>query len=194
YQPYLYRDNGCKPYPAVDAAGDVSGGLKPSGSPEGDCLSSIGQIYSRAGWSGSQYGIMYAWYMPKDEPMPGIGHRHDWECSVVWLDNPSAAEPKIIGLSASAHGGFSTIKDDFSSHFDGDHGFIEYISYWPLDHQMAITKTEGVFQPLIAYESLTYAARYTLENWDFGDANVPFKDSNFDNNLSEAWSADSSAI
>jgi hypothetical protein len=127
--------------------------------------------------------------MPKDEPSDGLGHRHEWECSVVWIDDPTKAAPTVVGLSASAHGGFSTIKSGFSTHFDGTRALIEYISYWPVDHQMIISTTKGGEQPLIAWESLTYAARYSLSNYDFGAATVPFKDSTFDTNLANAWNA-----
>ena len=39
YKPYLFIDNGCVPFPAVDAEGNVSGGLNPTGDPSGDCSS-----------------------------------------------------------------------------------------------------------------------------------------------------------
>ncbi|ETI39304.1 hypothetical protein F443_15123 [Phytophthora nicotianae P1569] len=44
---------------------------------------------------------MYSWYMPKDETLPGLGHRHDWEACVVWID--SLDDPTIVALSASYH-------------------------------------------------------------------------------------------
>ena len=36
--------------------------------------------------------IMYAWYMPKDQPAhsaTGSGHRHEWENTVVWVSDDS---------------------------------------------------------------------------------------------------------
>lgn len=44
YKPYLLRESGCVSYPAVDAEGNTSGGLEPTGDPTGDCLSSGGQV------------------------------------------------------------------------------------------------------------------------------------------------------
>jgi hypothetical protein len=44
----------------------------------------------------------------------------------------------------------------------------------------------GGTQPLIAWESLPTAASTALEITDFGSANVPFKDANFDSNLAKA--------
>src|SRR5581483_5515548 len=78
YQPLLYvTDKGCVPYPAVDSAGNVSGGLKAAGSPNGDCTSSIGQVYSRYTPYANMCAIMYSWFMPKDMPPSGIcGHRY----------------------------------------------------------------------------------------------------------------------
>ncbi|KAE9106020.1 hypothetical protein PF010_g12585 [Phytophthora fragariae] len=31
---------------------------------------------------------MYSWYFPKDSPSSRMGHRHDWEHVVVWINNP----------------------------------------------------------------------------------------------------------
>ena len=39
---------------------------------------------------------------------------------------------------------------------------------------------------MIAWESLTDAARTALQDTDFGAANVPFKDANFESNLEKA--------
>ena len=48
YQPRLaIGDKGCDPYPAVDANGDVSGGLKPTGASNVEGTSSVGQVYAR---------------------------------------------------------------------------------------------------------------------------------------------------
>lgn len=127
--------------------------------------------------------------MPKDEPSDGIGHRYDWECAVVWIDDPTAAAPTVVGLSASAHGDFNSKKSDFSDNFDGTRALIEYVSYWPLDHQMAITTTVGGSQPMIAWESMTNAARCSLTNFDFGSADVAFIESAFVSNLDKAWNA-----
>jgi hypothetical protein len=63
---------------------------------------------------------------------------------------------------------------------------VGYVSYWPLDHQLIIETSTGGSQPLIAWESLTDAARTALQNTDFGSANVPFKDSTFTSNLAKA--------
>lgn len=122
--------------------------------------------------------------MPKDSPSSGLGHRHDWENAIVWVDDPTKTDPTILALSASAHGDYDTITSDFD--LSGTRPLIRYYSVWPVNHQLGFTDTQGGEQPLIAWESLTDAARTALTNTDFGDANVPFKDSNFDNNLAKA--------
>ncbi|KAI0148708.1 NPP1-domain-containing protein [Xylariaceae sp. FL1272] len=184
WKPWLKVVNGCVPFPAVDSAGNTSGGLSPTGGSSDGCSSSTGQVYTRGEQYEDYYALMYSWYMPKDEPSDGLGHRHDWECIVVWLSS-SASDASIVGLSTSAHGGFSTITSDFP--LDGTRPKIEYYSIWPVDHQLGTTDTVGGEQPLISWENLTAAARTALQDTDFGDANVPFKDGNFESNLAEAY-------
>lgn len=121
--------------------------------------------------------------MPKDSPITGLGHRHDWEAAVVWID--SLDSQKLLGGATSAHGGFDA-KAAADLPLDGDRLKVQYFSVPPVDHQLGTTDDEGGQQPLIAYESLTDAARSALENTDFGSANVPFKDANFMNNLVKA--------
>ena len=53
-------------------------------------------------------------------------------------------------------------------------------SYFPLDHQLIGTDEKGDEQPLIAWDSMTAAARNALENTDFGDATPSFLDVNFE--------------
>lgn len=50
FQPYLKVYSGCVPFPAVDAQGNTSGGLQPTGAPEGGCSKHTGQVYSRSTW------------------------------------------------------------------------------------------------------------------------------------------------
>lgn len=56
-----------------------------------------------------------------------------------------------------------------------------------ISSRMGFTSTRGGQQPLIAWESLTAAAKTALTNTDFGSANVPFKDSSFQGNLAKAY-------
>ena len=97
-----------------------SGGLAPSGGSNSGCSSSTGQVYARAGSYNGAYGIMYSWYMPKDEPSTGLGHRHDWENIVVWLTSESTSAT-VRGVAISAHGDYNKV----SGHFTGTSPLIE---------------------------------------------------------------------
>lgn len=128
---------------------------------------------------------MYSWYFPKDEPSTGLGHRHDWEGVIVWLlSSTSTSADNIVAVCPSAHGGWDCSTDGYT--LSGTKPLIDYYSTWPVDHQCGLTSTVGGTQPLIAWESLPTVAQTALENTDFGDANVPFKNANFNSNLAKA--------
>ncbi|QHZ46302.1 MULTISPECIES: NPP1 family protein [unclassified Bacillus (in: firmicutes)] len=189
FQPYLKVASGCVPFPAVDAQGNTSGGLEPTGAPEGHCSKSVGQVYSRSAWYNGVWAIMYAWYFPKDSPiaLKPFGHRHDWEGIVVWIDNPANQNPKVLSIAYSQHGKFA--KTAPNSHImDGDHPKIRYDApQSPINHSLYVDSAKGGMQPLIGWEDLTPAARNALNTADFGSANVPFNDPNFMNHLGKAW-------
>ncbi|KAF2186499.1 necrosis-and ethylene-inducing protein-like protein 1 precursor [Zopfia rhizophila CBS 207.26] len=183
YKPYLKVFNGCVPFPAVDAAGNTGGGLATSGSSNGGCSSSTGQVYARSATYNGAYAIMYSWYFPKDSPSDGLGHRHDWENIVLWLSSQSTSAT-IRGVAISAHGVYQKVT---SPHLSGTRPLIGYISYWPVNHQLIDTDEQGGEQPLIAWESMTAATRTAIENTDFGDATPSFRDSNFQSYLADAF-------
>ncbi|KAH9862663.1 hypothetical protein J1614_010756 [Plenodomus biglobosus] len=183
YKPYLKVFTGCVPYPAVDAAGNTGGGLNPSGNPSGGCGSSPGQVYARGGTHNGAYGIMYSWYMPKDSPGTGLGHRHDWENIVVWLS--SASETATIrGVATSAHGNYNK---DNTPPLSGTRPKTGYISYFPANHQLIATDDQGGQQPLIAWESMTDAAKTAIENTNFDKASPKFRNNNFQSNLEASF-------
>ncbi|XEC95934.1 NPP1 family protein [Paenibacillus tarimensis] len=186
FQPYLKVINGCVPFPAVDAQGNTNGGLKPTGAPEGGCSKNTGQIYARSAWYNGVWAIMYAWYFPKDEASPGMGHRHDWEGIVVWVNNPAVNNPEVLSIAYSEHGNFIN-EAPSRNNMSGSHPLVAYRSVWPLNHSLHLTNEAGGTQPLINWEQLTPAAREALNTTDFGKANVPFNDNNFWNNLGKAW-------
>ncbi|KAF7308091.1 putative necrosis and ethylene inducing peptide 2 [Mycena kentingensis (nom. inval.)] len=178
--------NGCVPFPGVDAQGNTSGGLSPTGATNGGCSSSTGQVYVRRGTgAGGRTALMYSWYFPKDEPLNGVGHRHDWEGVIIWLASPTSTAPSnILAVCPSAHGDWNCATTGYT--LSGTSPLIAYQSIFPLDHSMGLTSTVGGTQPLVAWESLPAAAQNALQSTDFGDAIVPFKDSTFANNLAEA--------
>lgn len=121
--------------------------------------------------------------MPKDSPSSGLGHRYDWEEAIAWLSEETA-DATLVAFSVSAHGGLTSTR---SPGLSGDSPLAEYVSTWPLNHQLLQTTTVGGTQPLIAWESLTDAARDALQTTDFGKAMVPFKDSVFVGNLEKGY-------
>nr|UUL59826.1 Nep1-like protein 2 [Alternaria brassicae] len=183
YKPFLQIVNGCVPFPAVNAAGDTGAGLQTTGDPSGMCSSSPGQVYARAATHNGAYAIMYSWYMPKDSPGPGLGHRHDWENVVVWLSAQSNTAT-LRGVAISAHGDYDKVtKPDLS----GTRPLIGYRSIFPVNHQLISTSTKGGEQPLIAWDSMPAAAKQAIENTNFVNAIPSFRDSNFESYLSEAF-------
>lgn len=126
---------------------------------------------------------MYARYFPKDEASPSLGHRHDWEGIVVWIDHPANQNPKVLSITYSGHG--KNVQPSESNMKD-THPLIAYDSTWLLNHELHISDTAGGTQPLIGWEDLTSAARNALNITDFGKANVPFHDPNFTNHLEKA--------
>ncbi|TLD14563.1 necrosis- and ethylene-inducing protein 2 precursor [Venturia nashicola] len=186
YQPYLKVVHGCVPYPGVDASGNTNEGLEPTGGSNSGCGSSIGQVYVRGATAGKHYGLMYIWYMPKDEPSFGLGHRHEWEGVIVWLSSSTATTAtNIVAVCPSAHGGWNcnTTTGFFLS---GTSPLIKYDSPWPINHQLFQTNMVGGKQPLVAWESMSLTVRSALEHAKFGVATVPFKDSTFEINLAKA--------
>lgn len=180
FQPELKVEDGCVPFPAVDAAGNTNGGLAPTGARNGGCTSSTGQVYVRAQ---SYYGlcaVMYAWYFPKDQVLDG--HRHDWESAVVWLSSCSDSA-SVVAVSYSAHSGYDK---STSPPLDSTRPLIRYYTNGITNHQLGSTSSQGGQQPLIQWEKMPAAARNALTNTSFGDANVPMKDANFVNNLAKA--------
>ncbi|KAH9862979.1 hypothetical protein J1614_010708, partial [Plenodomus biglobosus] len=193
FQPLLHRAHGCEPYTAVDDRGNTSGGLEDSGDVRGGCRdTNKGQTYARAAWHNGRFAILYAWYWPKDQPMSGQvvgGHRHDWESTVVWLDNPANANPRILGAAPSAHGNY---KINRNPPRQGDNVKVEYFTdslRFPPSINMALqlTNTVGRAYWINDWDAMPNAAKQALSvHGTFGAANVPFIDRNFVNNLNEA--------
>ncbi|EOD48844.1 putative necrosis and ethylene inducing peptide 1 precursor protein [Neofusicoccum parvum UCRNP2] len=184
FEPFLHIAHGCQSYPAVDGEGNTGGGLKNTGSPSGGCRDlSKGQTYVRADYHNGKYGIMYAWYFPKDSPSSSLGHRHDWEHVVVWVDDPTAAEPQLLGTAASGHGGY---KKTATPNLDGTRPKVEYFTSFPTNHELQFTDTLGRDLPMMWYDFFPQVSKDALETTDFGSAIVPFKNSNFLGNLAKA--------
>ncbi|KAE8378997.1 necrosis inducing protein [Aspergillus bertholletiae] len=185
YQPLLKVVNGCVPFPAVDAQGNLNAGLAITGASNGGCSKSTGQVYVRGGQSGDKYALMYSWYFPKDEASPEMGHRHDWEGVIVWISDPAkTSADNILAVCPSGHGKWDCSKNGYT--LSETRPQIKYYSIWPINHQCGLTDETGGSQPLIAYESLPAPAKAALESANFDKANVPFKEENWAANLGKA--------
>ncbi|TLS25642.1 hypothetical protein PpBr36_07800 [Pyricularia pennisetigena] len=184
FSPKLRIASGCEPYTAVDANGNVSGGVKPGGRDRTNCGDPYrGQTYARAGTVQGKFCIMYSWYMPKDQPRSDtIGaHRHDWENVVVCTD---AAMQTVTNGAASGHGKY---KKTTSVPLDGTNVKVEYFTNFPTNHELQFTDdTRGFTKPIMDWDAMPQAMRDALNTADFGAASVPFKDSSFMSNLNNA--------
>ena len=83
WQPYLATDgHSCVPFPVVDNAGHVSGGLWPSGKITGDCATSTGQTYVRStivkvATNDTFSAHMYTWYLVSARSMTALTTKTD---------------------------------------------------------------------------------------------------------------------
>ncbi|ETI33852.1 hypothetical protein F442_19290 [Phytophthora nicotianae P10297] len=102
YRPQLHVKDGCASFPAVNAAGDITGGLKPTKETDGCAEAPLGsQMYGRSKWYQDRWAMMFAWYFPKGFITSQPRIRHYWMSMVLWLDNPALETPKILGASLS---------------------------------------------------------------------------------------------
>ncbi|KUF93020.1 NPP1 protein [Phytophthora nicotianae] len=189
FKPQIQIRTGCVPYPAVNELGETSGGLQTSGSPRGGCRGSGhgSQVYGRSTWIEGVWAIMYSWYFPKDSPSSRMGHRHDWEHAIVFIDNPEVAEPKILACSVSSHDGYKKYSPCPPWVIDGTSLKVRYKHAWPLNHDLDTTGDAGTFQDLIMWDQMSNDARRALNSVHFGKANTPFNDGNFRPKLEKAW-------
>lgn len=191
YEPFLHIASGCQSYIAVNANGQVSGGLDNTGGSTSGCNDNRrGQTYARGIWHRGRYAIMYAWYFPKDQITDGggnFGHRHDWENVVIWIDNPANANPHVFGAAASGHGSYK--KTTAPQMRNGNHLQVEYMTNFPTNHELQFKTSPGRDLSMVDWDTLPGPARTALNTHNFGKATVPFKDDKdtFTANLDKAW-------
>ncbi|EGZ12027.1 necrosis inducing-like protein NPP1 type [Phytophthora sojae] len=191
FKPQLLIEDGCVSFPAVNAAGETSGGLKGnSGNSACDSAPLGSQVYGRAMWYKDVWAIMYAWYFPKGFFVGVASRRFDWSSAVVWIDNPDFAAPKILGISTS------TSDDDYETKTPApDYAILDgtttllfrSTSREAGQPKLYYSSRTGDSQPLIMWEQLPEAARLALNTTDFGLAYVPINDDTFEKKLKKAW-------
>jgi Necrosis inducing protein (NPP1) len=194
WKPLLKLLRTCHPYPAVQKNGDWSGGATSKSQSCSD--NKKGQIYSRykkytGRGENNRCALMFAWYFPRDAGVEG--HTHDWETVILWLKECDDGKPAPIGVSYSQHGDFLIREGTKYSGWVRKHVKVKYQQGSVLGGLLPVinaelnpTDDEGGSQPLIGWNQLTPAARKSLNTADFGKANVPFNDSNFEKTLKEA--------
>nr|AUD40035.1 Nep1-like protein Pc109174 [Phytophthora capsici] len=102
YKPQLQISDSCVSFPAVNAAGEITGGLKGTKGTDGCTEAPLGsQVYGRSTWYQDKWAMMFAWYFPKNFWGGGAKSRHLWANMVLWIDNPALETPKILGASLS---------------------------------------------------------------------------------------------
>lgn len=197
---YDYDTDSCYPAAAVDAGGNLNGGLNPSGSITGGCRTANhlnnDNSYSRAKCNQGWCGIIYASYFEKDQATVfGGGHRHDWESVVVWVQQ-GASRPSYV--STSAHGGYTTYAASSVAWWDTaqTHPKIVYHKDGVSTHAFRLAGASEApendtgqwhFEDLVGWDQFpSTAIRDAVVNKDWGSANFPLKDGNFENNLNKA--------
>ncbi|MEN8652048.1 NPP1 family protein [Streptomyces sp. 21So2-11] len=198
FQPtFDYDKDGCYSTPAVGPNGAIAEGLKLGGDVNGSCrdLSDLNNTngYSREKCNNGWCAIVYALYFEKDQVSLGggsLGHRHDWEHVVVWVQNN-----QVEYVSTSAHGGF-TVHNRSNIRFDGTHAKIVYHKDGVSTHTFRVAGSndeppenhKGAWQypTLVGWEGYPAGLRDKLTSADFGSAQLGIRDGSFNSHLAKA--------
>ena len=114
--------------------------------------------------------------MPKDQTIDDVSpgsHRHDFENVVIWLSNDTTT---VLGGAASGHGQYKITSGAVPG---GDSPTVEYFATFPTNHELQFTQTAGNTYPVSDWDAMPDAAKKGLQDTDFGEANPPFKVSNW---------------
>lgn len=195
FKPQFSTQDGCQPYPAVNDAGETSGGmgLTRSSTNEG-CQGSLygSQLYARSAWYGGIWAILYAWYLPRDETKDH-GRVHLWVHLVVWVNNPAVANSTV--LAVTMQGG--TIKVPSGDELKNGVGVkVKHVwdgegsGRWP-----QFTAEDGKEQDLITWDQLSDNARCALNEVAWRPTGVPgvtslkmpLSDDDFESHLKQSW-------
>lgn len=69
---------------------------------------------------------------------------------------------------------------------EGNSPKVEYFTTFPTNHELQFTDTVGKTYPISDWDAMPQAAKTALQDTNFGSANVPFKDGNFESKVREA--------
>lgn len=201
-----FDGDGCLPSAGISRSGQQNGGLNPVGSITGSCrathfLESSNTMHRHTckDNGGHQYcAHFFSLYFEKDQIFSFFianGHRHDWEHVAIWTKNGD-----ITHGSYSAHGNLYT-KPANQLPFQGEHLKIVYHKDGVGTHAFRFAKDNEVAENIYGYfvtplitswyqlEGTTLnnsQMRQRLNNYNYGSATLPIKDSNFLGNVNEA--------
>jgi hypothetical protein len=193
---YDYDGDGCYATAAIGSDGAINPGLKLGGDVNGHCHDPAqlqnSNTYSREKCNGDYCAVMYASYFEKDQATLGplaIGHTHDWEHVVVWIN---VAANRVDYVSTSQH---STWKWYPASQvrFDGSHPKVVYHKDGASTHFFRLANsnddppenyTHAWFYPrLVGWNGYPAGLRDKLMTANFGDATIKINDGNFNYGL-----------
>ncbi|MCG7533835.1 NPP1 family protein [Pseudoalteromonas sp. OOF1S-7] len=197
-----FDGDGCLPSAGISRSGQQNAGLKTSGSLGGSCrdsqfLNTSNTVHRYACTDTNQgrfCGHFYAMYFKKDQVFPyfGGGHRHDWEYAAVWTK-----DGLVTHGSYSAHGDLYT-KPANELPFENGHLKIVYHKDGILTHAFRFAKSNEVAEndynrfvtpAIISWYEMSgdgitnQGLRDKLNQYDYGSATLPVKDSRFLTNL-----------
>lgn len=188
---YDYDGDGCYATAAIGADGTVNPGLKLGGDVNGHCRDAAqlnnANTYSREKCNHDWCAVVYGSYFEKDQATLGpaaIGHRHDWEHVVVWINGN-----QVKYVSVSQHSGYQVAASS-SVRFDGTHPKVVYHKDGFSTHDFRFAnsndeppenETGGWFYPrLVGWNGYPAGLRDKLMNADFGEATLKIRDVDFD--------------
>lgn len=197
-----FDGDGCLPSAGISRAGQQNAGLKTSGSLGGNCrdtwfLNTSNTVHRYACKdtpSGQYCAHFYALYFKKDQVFSyfGGGHRHDWEYAAVWTK-----DGLVTHGSYSAHGDLFT-KPLSELPMENGHLKVVYHKDGILTHALRFAKSNEVAEtaynrfvtpPIISWYEMqgdgidNQGLRDRLNQYDYGSATLPVKDSRFLYNL-----------
>lgn len=197
-----FDGDGCLPSAGISRTGVQNSGLKTSGRITGDCRdnqflntsNTVHRYACKTTTSGEYCGHFYALYFKKDQVFDyfGGGHRHDWEYAAVWT-----RDGIVTHGSYSAHGDLFT-KPANELPFENGHLKIVYHKDGILTHALRFAKSNEIAEnnyyrfvtpAIISWYKMAgdgisnTELREKLNQYDYGSATLPVKDSRFLNNL-----------
>ncbi|CEG43052.1 NLP-like protein [Plasmopara halstedii] len=190
------REELCVDYPAVDADGNFSGGLKPTNGNSGcERPPMDSQVYVRVRKYEEMWAIVYVWYFPKRFQSGWPSARHDWEQAVVWFDDLKE-NPYVVSVATSRGGKYLFFNPSHETTYGPPlHFFPNYFGAPTLIRESYPVKwkfyKEHPRYYIVMWEQLPEPARAALsDDKNFGDAKCPIRDDKIDHHLEKAYLTD----